>query len=645
MNFKYLVTTKEDMVARKWEQLDFIIISGDAYVDHPSFGSPIIGRVLESKGYKVGIIPQPDWHSTKDFEKLGKPRLAYLVAAGNMDSMVNHYTVNKKRRKEDAYSPGGKGGLRPDRATIVYANKIREFDKYSPIILGGVEASLRRFAHYDYWDDKVRNSILVDSGADLLVYGMSENSIVEIADCLNDGYDVKYIRHVQGCCYMVPEEEKVYDAIEIPSSELVKTDKMEYANSIRVQYEEQNPYIGKVIIQKHGNRYLVQNPPALPLTQEALDAVYELPFTKTWHPMYDAAGGIPALQEVEFSIVSSRGCFGACSFCAITFHQGRIIQARSHESILREVEMLEKHPHFKGNIHDVGGPTANFRKLACKKQEKLGACKHRQCLHPTPCPNLEVDHRDYLNLLRKIRERKAVKRVFVRSGLRYDYMMLDKDETFFKELCQHHISGILKIAPEHIDDQVLALMGKPKQEVFDKFIKKYQKINKTLGKDQYFVPYLISSHPGSTLKSAINLALYLKKIAFIPEQVQDFYPTPGTLSTAMYYTGVDPRTMKSVYIPKTEEEKKMQRALLQFNRPENRALVQKALVKAGREDLIGNGKTCLIADISQEKSVPKTRGKDSGLRRKSNPSKQAKPKQNSKAKAKTVKPKKNKGAK
>lgn len=644
MNFKYLVTTKEDMVARKWEQLDFIIISGDAYVDHPSFGSPIIGRVLESKGYKVGIIPQPDWHSTKDFEKLGKPRLAYLVAAGNMDSMVNHYTVNKKRRKEDAYSPGGKGGLRPDRATIVYANKIREFDKYSPIILGGVEASLRRFAHYDYWDDKVRNSILVDSGADLLVYGMSENSIVEIADCLNDGYDVKYIRHVQGSCYMVPEEETVYDAIEIPSSELVKTDKMEYANSIRVQYEEQNPYIGKVIVQKHGNRYLVQNPPALPLTQEALDAVYELPFTKTWHPMYDAAGGIPALQEVEFSIVSSRGCFGACSFCAITFHQGRIIQARSHESILREVEMLEKHPHFKGNIHDVGGPTANFRKMACKKQEKLGACKHRQCLHPTPCPNLEVDHRDYLNLLRKIRERKAVKRVFVRSGLRYDYMMLDKDETFFKELCQHHISGILKIAPEHIDDQVLALMGKPKQEVFDKFIQKYQKINKTLGKDQYFVPYLISSHPGSTLKSAINLALYLKKIAFIPEQVQDFYPTPGTLSTAMYYTGVDPRTMKSVYIPKTEEEKKMQRALLQFNRPENRALVQKALIKAGREDLIGTAKTCLIADISQEKSAPKTRGKDSGPRHKSNQGKQAKPKQNSKAKAKTVKPKKSKGA-
>lgn len=644
MNFKYLVTTKEDMVARKWEQLDFIIISGDAYVDHPSFGSPIIGRVLESKGYKVGIIPQPDWHSTKDFEKLGKPRLAYLVAAGNMDSMVNHYTVNKKRRKEDAYSPGGKGGLRPDRATIVYANKIREFDKYSPIILGGVEASLRRFAHYDYWDDKVRNSILVDSGADLLVYGMSENSIVEIADCLNDGYDVKYIRHVQGSCYMVPEEETVYDAIEIPSSELVKTDKMEYANSIRVQYEEQNPYIGKVIVQKHGNRYLVQNPPALPLTQEALDAVYELPFTKTWHPMYDAAGGIPALQEVEFSIVSSRGCFGACSFCAITFHQGRIIQARSHESILREVEMLEKHPHFKGNIHDVGGPTANFRKMACKKQEKLGACKHRQCLHPTPCPNLEVDHRDYLNLLRKIRERKAVKRVFVRSGLRYDYMMLDKDESFFKELCQHHISGILKIAPEHIDDQVLALMGKPKQEVFDKFIQKYQKINKTLGKDQYFVPYLISSHPGSTLKSAINLALYLKKIAFIPEQVQDFYPTPGTLSTAMYYTGVDPRTMKSVYIPKTEEEKKMQRALLQFNRPENRALVQKALIKAGREDLIGTAKTCLIADISQEKSAPKTRGKDSGPRHKSNQGKQAKPKQNLKAKAKTVKPKKSKGA-
>lgn len=593
-NASYLPICKEDMIKRAWEELDFIIVTADAYIDHHSFGTAIISRVLEGVGYKVGIIAQPNWKDTSDFEKLGKPRLGFLVNGGNMDSMVNHYTVSKKLREKDLYSPGGKMGMRPDRATIVYCNKIREAFKDATIIIGGIEASLRRFAHYDYWSDKVRKSILIDSGADLLVYGMSEKQIVEVANCLNDGLEAKYIRHIPGTCYLVDDLDNVAEYIEIPSYKDICSDKKKYAEAFKVQYEEQDPIRGKTVVQKHANKYLVQNKPEMPLSRKELDEVYNLPYAKNYHPIYEEVGGIAAIDEVKFSIVSSRGCFGNCSFCAIAFHQGRIVQSRSQESIIKEAEEITHLPDFKGYIHDVGGPTANFRKPACKHQLKIGACKNKQCLYPKPCKNMDVDHDEYLNLLRKVRSLPKVKKVFVRSGLRYDYIMADKNDKFFRELIEHHVSGQLKVAPEHVSEEVLKYMGKPAGKTYDLFREKFFKINERLGKKQYIIPYLMSSHPGSTLDSAIELAEYLRDIHYQPEQVQDFYPTPGTLSTTMFYTGLDPLTMKEVYIPRSRHEKAMQRALLQFRNPKNYALVKEALISAGREDLIGFGPKCLI---------------------------------------------------
>ncbi|MGG7163601.1 YgiQ family radical SAM protein [Clostridium ihumii] len=592
---KFLPVSKEDMEKRGWDELDFIIVTGDAYIDHHSFGTAIIGRVLENEGYKVGVIPQPQWKDVEDFKKLGKPRLGFLVNAGNMDSMVNHYTVSKKLRDKDFYSPGGKMGLRPDRATIVYCNKIREAYKNVSVIIGGVEASLRRFAHYDYWSDKVRKSMLIDSGADLLVYGMSEKQIVEVARNLENGVEAKNIRDVKGTCYVVENLEDVKDEyVLIPSYKEICKDKIKYAEAFKAQYEEQDPVIGKPIVQQHANKYVVQNKPEMPLTREELDKVYNLPYTKNYHPMYEGLGGIDAIEEVKFSIVSSRGCFGSCSFCAITFHQGRIVQSRSEESILKEAEEITKLEDFKGYIHDVGGPTANFRRPACSKQLKFGACKNRQCLYPSPCKNLDADHTEYLELLRKVRKVPNVKKVFVRSGLRYDYIMADKEDKFFKELVEHHVSGKLKVAPEHICPEVLKYMQKPAGKTYDKFIDKFYKTTEEVGKKQFVVPYLMSSHPGSTIKSAIKLAEYLRDINYMPEQVQDFYPTPGTLSTTMFYTGLDPLTMKEVYVPKTKHEKAMQRALLQYKDPKKYTLVYEALVEEKREDLIGFGPKCLI---------------------------------------------------
>ncbi|MTI66650.1 MAG: YgiQ family radical SAM protein [Firmicutes bacterium] len=590
----FLPINKKDLKKRGWEVLDFIIVSGDAYVDHPSFGTAVISRALEDAGYKVGVIAQPDWSSVDDFKKLGKPKLGFLVTAGNIDSMVNHYSVSKKRRRKDNYSPGGKKGLRPDRATIVYSNMIRRAYKDVAIIIGGIEASLRRFAHYDYWDDSVRNSILVDSGADLLVYGMGEKQIVEIANNLKNGLSIEYIRHIPGTCYLVNNLENIYDYKLIPTVTEVINDKKKYALAFKEQYNEQDPVNGKVLVQKHRKRYLVQNPPATPLNREELDIIYSLKYTKEYHPIYEKMGGIPAIREVKFSILSSRGCFGGCSFCAIAFHQGRHVQSRSQESIINEAKEITKLKDFKGYIHDVGGPTANFRHPSCDKQERRGTCKEKQCLYPEPCKKLNIDHKEYLDLLSKLRKLPNIKKVFIRSGLRYDYIMADKDDKFFKELCKHHVSGQLKLAPEHIDSEVLKLMGKPSAEIYNKFVKKFYKINKRIGKEQYIIPYLMSSHPGSTLKSAIKLAEYLRDTNYQPEQVQDFYPTPGTLSTTMYYTNIDPRIMKRVYVPKKKEEKAMQRALLQFNKPRNYHLVYKALKKAKREDLIGYGPKCLI---------------------------------------------------
>ena len=595
MTNKFLPVCKQDMIDRGWEQLDFVLVTGDAYVDHHSFGTAIISRVLEAAGYKVGIIAQPNWKNTDDFMKLGKPRLAFLVNGGNMDSMVNHYSVSKKPRDKDMYSPGGKMGLRPDRATIVYCNKIREAYKDTHIIIGGIEASLRRFAHYDYWSDRVRKSMLIDSGADLLIYGMSEKQIVEVANALNDGFEPKYIRHVNGTCYVADTKDEIYeDYIEIPSYKEICESKEAYARAFKAQYDEQDPYRGKAIIQRHGDKYLVQNKPETPLNREELDAVYALPYVKDYHPMYEPMGGIPAIEEVKFGIVSSRGCFGSCSFCAITFHRGRAVQSRSHESILEEAKYITELKDFKGYIHDVGGPTANFRNAACKKQITKGACKHRQCLHPEPCKNLDVDHSDFISLLRKVRSLPKVKKVFVRSGIRYDYVMADKNDKFFKELVEHHVSGQLKVAPEHIAEEVLQHMQKPAGNTYDKFREKFFRLSEKAGKKQYIIPYLMSSHPGSTLNSAIELAEYLRDTKYQPEQVQDFYPTPGTLSTTMFYTGLDPLTMKPVYVPKSKHEKAMQRALLQYRAPRNYDLVHAALVEAGREDLIGFGPRCLI---------------------------------------------------
>ena len=591
----FLPISKEDMKKRGWEQLDFICVSGDAYVDHPSFGIAIISRVLESKGYKVGIIAQPDWRSVDDFKKLGKPRLGFLISSGNLDSMVNHYTASKKPRSDDAYSPGGKSGYRPDRAVIVYCNRVREAYKDVPIIIGGIEASLRRFAHYDYWDDRVRRSIIVDSGADLLVYGMGEKQIIDIADFLNEGKRIGEITDVAGTVYIsdsIPENND--DIVIISSYSEVAASKKKYAEACRIQYEEHDPMRGKIIIQPHGRKYVIQNPPMAPLTRKELDYVYSLPYMRTYHPIYEKQGGVPAIKEVQFSVTSSRGCYGACTFCALTFHQGRIVQSRSAASIINEVRNMTWHPDFKGYVHDVGGPTANFREAACGKQLTAGACKSRQCLYPTPCKNLHISHKEYLNLLRQLREIPNVKKIFIRSGIRYDYLIYDKDDEFFWELCQYHVSGQLKVAPEHVSHEVLKRMGKPSKHVYQKFSDKFYEINRKIGKEQYLVPYLMSSHPGSSLKEAVELAEYLRDNRIHPEQVQDFYPTPGTLATCMFYTGLDPRTMEKVYVPRSPEEKAMQRALLQYRRPENYELVYKALIKAGRKDLIGFGPKCLI---------------------------------------------------
>lgn len=600
---KFLPMNKKDCIDRGWEQLDFIIVTGDAYVDHPSFGSALIGRLLEDSGYKVGIIAQPDWRDLTEFKKLGRPKLAFLVTSGNIDSMVNHYTVSKKRRNKDLYSPGGKIGLRPDRSTIVYSNMLRQAYKKAPIILGGIEVSLRRFAHYDYWSDKVRRSILFDSEADLLVYGMGERQILEIAESMASGLKIEYIRHIQGTCYRVDDVEDIYDYEEIPSFQEVFNDKEEYAKAVKIQLEEQDSLRGKVLIQRHDDTYIVQNAPAQPLDQAELDRIYELPYMRTYHPIYEKDGGIPAITEVKHSIISSRGCFGNCSFCALTYHQGRVIQSRSHESILGEAEKIIKEKDFKGYIHDVGGPTANFRKIACQKQVKEGTCKNKQCLFPKPCNNLNVDHDDYLNLLRKLRNIEGVKKVFIRSGLRYDYILADKKDEFLKELCQYHISGQLKVAPEHISSKVLDLMGKPRRTVYEKFVDKYYKVNESLNKEQFLIPYFMSSHPGCDLNAAIEMAEYLRDTNYSPEQVQDFYPTPGTLSTCMFYTGLDPRNMKPVFIPRQREEKLMQRALLQYKKPQNYDLVQKALLLAGRKDLIGFGPKCLIKPRDDTKNT------------------------------------------
>ncbi|MHC1720272.1 MAG: YgiQ family radical SAM protein [Clostridiaceae bacterium] len=596
---EFLPVSKEDMGKAGIESLDFIIITGDAYVDHPSFGAAIIGRVLQSQGFTTGIIAQPDWKDVESFRALGRPNLGFLINSGNIDSMVNHYTAAKRKRHDDLYSPGGKAGFRPDRAVIVYCGKAREAYKDVPVIIGGIEASLRRFAHYDYWDDKVRRSILVDSKADLLVYGMGEKTIVEIANLLKYGMNIKNIKTTRGTVFAASASdiEEIKDYIDVSSYEDVSSDKGVYAKSYKAEFLEQDPLNGKTIIQKHAERYVVQNPPQFPLTQEEMDAVYALPYTRTYHPMYESAGGIPAINEVKFSITSHRGCYGGCSFCALNFHQGRMIQNRSKKSILDEASILTTLDDFKGYIHDVGGPTANFRHKACKLQEKEGVCKTRQCIFPSPCKNLIVDHSEYLDVLRSIRKMPDIKKVFIRSGIRYDYVMYDKNDAFFRELCQHHISGQLKVAPEHISKRVLRQMGKPDKEVYEKFVNKYHQINKDLGKNQYLVPYLMSSHPGSDINAAIELALYIKEMGYMPEQVQDFYPTPGSLSTTMYYTGINPLTEEEVYIPRTQKEKNMQRALLQYSLPSNYQLVRDALIAAHREDLIGKGKHCLISDV------------------------------------------------
>lgn len=593
MNHTFLPVNATEVAQRGWDAPDFVYVCGDAYVDHPSFGHAIISRILENAGYRVAMLCLPPWQDASAFTQFGKPRLGFLVTAGVIDSMVNHYTVAKKRRHEDAYAPGGQGGLRPDRATIVYCNRIRQAYHDVPILIGGVEASLRRFSHYDYWDDKVRHSILVDSGATLLMYGMGETSILECARWVSGGMNPAELRGIRGICYMSKTPDSA--CIQLASHQEVKEDRRKYAQAFLTQYEEQDAIRGKRLCQQQdADRYLIQNAPSLPLSREALDAVYDLPYTRRWHPMYDAQGGVPALQEVEFSIASTRGCFGSCSFCAITFHQGRIIQSRSPESILREAKLLTSLPNFKGYIHDVGGPTANFRQPACKKQLQSGACKNRQCLYPRPCKNLDVSHAELIDILRRLRSLPKVKKVFIRSGLRYDYIMADPDQTFLRELCAHHISGQLKVAPEHVCPYVLDKMGKPGRDLYDAFVKRYKEVNQRLGLKQYLIPYLMSSHPGSDLNAAIELACYLRDTGFYPEQVQDFYPTPGTLSTCMFYTGLDPRTMQPVFVARSPQEKAMQRALMQYRSPQNQPLVRKALRLAGREDLIGYGHSCLV---------------------------------------------------
>ena len=592
---RFLPVSRADMEERGIDQLDFVYVIGDAYVDHPSFGPAIISRLLESHGYQVGIIAQPDFRHAESIMALGEPRLGFLVSAGNMDSMVNHYSVAKKHRKVDSYTPGGEMGKRPDRAVIVYCNLIRQKYKHVPIIAGGIEASLRRMAHYDYWSDSLRRSILLESGADLVSYGMGERSIVAIADALDAGMPVKDITYIPGTVCKVRSLDEISDYTVLPDYESICKDKKKYAESFYIQYSNTDPFSGKRLVEPYSqNCFIVQNPASEPLTMEEMDQVYDLPFQRTWHPMYDAAGGIPALSEVKFSLVSCRGCFGGCSFCALTFHQGRIIQARSHESLIKEAKLMIEEPDFKGYIHDVGGPTADFRAPACEKQMTKGVCPHKQCLFPEPCKNLRADHSDYIALLRKLRALPKVKKVFIRSGIRFDYVLADKKSTFLEELCRYHVSGQLKVAPEHVSDPVLACLGKPKAAVYQEFCRQYKKMNERLELKQYLVPYLMSSHPGSTMKEAVELAEYCRDLGYMPEQVQDFYPTPSTISTCMYYTGLDPRTMTAVYVPKDPHEKEMQRALIQYRNPANRVLVREALLKAGREDLIGYGPKCLL---------------------------------------------------
>ena len=591
----FLPISRQDMANRGWDQLDFVYVSGDAYLDHPSFGTAIITRLLESHGYKVGVIAQPDWNDPDSVGILGEPRLAFLVSSGNMDSMVNHYTVAKKRRNDDAYSPGGEAGKRPNHAAVVYSNLIRRTFKKAPIVIGGIEASLRRLAHFDYWSDKMKRSILLDSGADLVSYGMGEHSIIEIADALHAGLAIEDLTFIDGTAYRARSLEHVYDAVTLPSFSQLQEDRLQYAKSFAIQYENSDPFTGKRLVEPYSDHeFIVQNPPAAPLTQSELDAVYRLPFMRTYHPVYEKAGGIPAIKEVKFSLTSNRGCFGECSFCALTFHQGRIVQARSHDSLLQEARTITQEPGFKGYIHDVGGPTANFRGPACEKQATRGACAHKRCLYPQPCKQLNTDHSDYVDLLRRLRRLPQVKKVFVRSGIRFDFVLADKEGAFLRELAEYHVSGQLRVAPEHVSDTVLAYMGKPKNLVYERFVKEFTRINEELDKKQYVVPYLMSSHPGSTLDEAIQLAEYVRDLGYMPEQVQDFYPTPGSLSTVMYATGVDPRTMQPVYVPRSAHEKALQRALIQYRDPKNRALVLEALKKAGRMDLVGHDAKCLI---------------------------------------------------
>lgn len=614
VNRGFLPVSKQDMEEQGIKQLDFVYVIGDAYVDHPSFGHAIISRVLEANGYTVGIISQPDWKDPDSISVLGEPRLGFLVMSGNMDSMVNHYSVSKKPRNMDAFTPGGIAGKRPDYATVVYCNLIRRTYKKTPVIIGGIEASLRRLAHYDYWSNRVKRSILLDSGADLLLYGMGERSVVEVADALNSGIDIKDITFIDGSVYRTKTLSSVYDFVRLPSYEEITSDKKVFAQSFYKQYVNTDHFCAKPLVEEYPNGvYVVQNIPQAPLSQSEMDRVYSLPYMRTYHPSYEALGGVPAISEVKFSLVSSRGCFGGCSFCALTFHQGRIIQTRSHESIVEEAKLMTYQPDFKGYIHDVGGPTANFRQPSCQKQLTHGVCQNRQCLFPKPCQNLVVDHTDYLNLLRKLRELPGIKKVFIRSGIRFDYLVYDENDTFFREMVKYHVSGQLKVAPEHISDNVLSNMGKPCHAVYERFLKKFKKLNEDFGLKQFVVPYLMSSHPGSDLKAAIALAEYLRDLGYMPEQVQDFYPTPSTISTCMYYTGLDPRTMKPVYVPRNPHEKAMQRALIQYRNPANYDLVKEALIKAGRTDLIGFEKKCLIrprklsGEKDRGKRGPKTR--------------------------------------
>lgn len=592
---EFLPVTKEDMKARGWDQVDFAYVSGDAYVDHPSFGTAIISRLLENRGYRVGIISQPDWRRKESIQVFGEPRLGFLVSAGNMDSMVNHYTVSKKHRQKDAYSPGGEMGLRPDRAVIVYSNLIRQTYKKTPVILGGIEASLRRLAHYDYWDNKVKNSVLLDSGADLISYGMGEHSILELAEALNAGIPVEELTYIAGTVYKSRDLSRVYEPLVLPAGDVVKEDKAAYAKSFAIQYQNTDPFTARPLAESYGGKgYVIQNPPSLPLSQVEMDEIYAFPYTGRCHPMYESKGGVPALEEVKFSLTSNRGCFGGCSFCALTFHQGRILQTRSHESLLKEAEAMTKDPEFKGYIHDVGGPTADFRTPSCEKQLTKGVCRDKQCLFPEPCKNLKADHSDYVALLRSLRALPRVKKVFIRSGVRFDYVLADPDRTFLNELVEHHVSGQLRAAPEHVSDQVLKYMGKPSHQVYEQFLREYERANQRTGRKQYVLPYFMSSHPGCTMKEAVKLAEYVRDLGFTPEQVQDFYPTPSTLSTCMYYTGIHPLTGEKIYVPRNPHEKAIQRALMQYKNPANRGLVLEGLKLAGRMDLVGWSKTCLL---------------------------------------------------